>query len=425
MYRNCVSFRYSTAPTKTILYSSAVIGYPSDMRIPVWLKQTTPNAPWDLDIDRSASTALSYVRGHTEPKCVAWITDGDQYGWMTIPTDLDSFLKTFRCDSDSAFTWFWIDQISISQQDNREKGNQVSLLSEIYTLATDVEVWLAPEAPIGSKKAIVWITKVSEMTNFGVPRRWRGEEHFIMDGLVEHYKVLLDIIQLPCWSRLWVVQEVVLGHRAKIRLGDMVTLCRPLRAGLRIFVNEMKIFENLPRTRSYVQAISDMGEKKWLETLPIQSHLQSTTAPFYHWIDVAASANGKGCQDVRDKAFGMLGLIQGPLRFVPDYTMEPQEIVMTILRKELEYSVMLGEKNLFDRPGLGTLAQVWSVLLQSPQHKTFDFAEIRNFLLHEAHPALCAIPLNPSLDQAATRRALYAIWFTTHCIGSGPKWVAA
>jgi hypothetical protein len=420
-----------------------VIGGPADAHIPPWIKRNTRSELWNHKIESHAFTALSYVWGPAEPRRVVWVSDPDKHGWMAIHPNLYDFFQTVRRDAKAApFTWFWIDQVSINQRDDLEKGHQVRLMSELYTRATNVEVWLTPVTPKGGREAIEWVSEIGslslgERADFqfrrGLSEKEKEKAYFqkrrqhqkpIMDGFVTHYKALLDIIQLPYWSRLWVVQEMILGYGVKIRIGDTIAPWQPLRAGLRRFMCKMDVFK-LPRgSAPYIQALADVGTIDRLQALPIWSFIEDTSASFNHWADVAILVNGKGCTDVRDKAFGMLGLLQTPLRLEPSYTVKPQEILLTILRKELAYTVMLNEKRWGNRSGLGTLAQIWYVLLQSPDYEDIDLGEIRHFLLHEAHPALRSVPLEPHFDQASLKRLLAVIWFLTHSIGVGPGWLA-
>jgi hypothetical protein len=63
---------------------------------------------------------------------------------LGIIENLHAALVALR-DADEDVT-LWIDQICINQEDNAEKESQVGLMGRVYSSASQVIVWLGPEA---------------------------------------------------------------------------------------------------------------------------------------------------------------------------------------------------------------------------------------------------------------------------------------
>jgi hypothetical protein len=82
-------------------------------------------------------------------------------------------------------TPLWIDAISINQEDDAEKGKQVSRMADIYLGATETMIWLGNDAQVGS--ALEWLGSGS----------W--------DWTVNAASASLERLYAdPYWSRMWV-----------------------------------------------------------------------------------------------------------------------------------------------------------------------------------------------------------------------------
>lgn len=98
----------------------------------------------------AAYVALSYAWGtETSPNKV--LVNGHR---MFIPENLDSGLRHLR--QSNFFYTIWIDAFCINQSDLKERSSHVQLMGEIYSLASDVLVWLGPEKSDDSE-ALYWI----------------------------------------------------------------------------------------------------------------------------------------------------------------------------------------------------------------------------------------------------------------------------
>ena len=125
---------------------------------------------------------------------------------------------------------------------------------------------------------------------------------------------LNKILSLPYWSRLWIVQEIMLGDRLIVRLGHK--LC--------YYDAEFRQGPVNPTSRPVMK-----------ENAPIILSLSlNCNAQEWHY-RLPSLARSKQCSEVRDRAFGMLGLVKEPYQFRPDYVMSCEEVLFEIVCREL------------------------------------------------------------------------------------------
>jgi Heterokaryon incompatibility protein (HET) len=109
----------------------------------------------------------------------------------------------------------WVDALCINQRDDKERGHQVQLMTRIYQHASAVVVWLGLEEGKSAKgmeflnEASAFIAERENANNpHGDFRKWlykmlsNSEYDICWDGLRQ-------LFQRSYWSRLWVIQELV------------------------------------------------------------------------------------------------------------------------------------------------------------------------------------------------------------------------
>lgn len=153
--------------------------------------------------------------------------------------------NTSKNDRQHGWTEFlWIDQLSINQDDAREKSHQVAMMATIYTRAAEVIIWL---------------------DNRQEKSKYQPFDH-------------------PYWTRLWVVQEYLLASKRTIYLGDRMLgrvelLCAVSDMGIAM-KNTMNLYMlgtvPPPRGHTFHRSINNFADHK--------------------------------CKDLRDKVYGILAL---------------------------------------------------------------------------------------------------------------------
>ncbi|KAL6835631.1 heterokaryon incompatibility domain-containing protein [Trichoderma sp. SZMC 28015] len=114
-------------------------------------------------------------------------------------------------------TEFWIDAICI-HQGSEEQNRQVNLMADIYRQAKKVTIWLG-KADEHTDRACVFIEK------FARSHRTGGTDHqAIVDELKQHPQLsaLASFFNRTWFTRVWVVQEVVLSQSATMICGSCV-----------------------------------------------------------------------------------------------------------------------------------------------------------------------------------------------------------
>jgi len=123
----------------------------------------------------------------------------------------------------------WIDGICIDQNNNKEKGSQVSMMREIYAFATEVILWMGHEEEntADAMRLVPELAGVWKSISSGKLGSWKLEpaevrehEHLLDSG--RHEKAWLGLRNLfsrPYFTRIWIVQEILTPQNASITCG--------------------------------------------------------------------------------------------------------------------------------------------------------------------------------------------------------------
>jgi len=98
--------------------------------------------------------ALSYRWGEDKPDIPIAIAGG------SVNVTSNGHAALLELSKDGQYSYIWIDAICIDQSNNEEKGVQVAMMSEVYSKAERVVVWLG-KAYDGSREALEWCEYVS------------------------------------------------------------------------------------------------------------------------------------------------------------------------------------------------------------------------------------------------------------------------
>ncbi|KAI4859892.1 HET-domain-containing protein [Hypoxylon rubiginosum] len=204
-----------------------------------------------------------------------------------------------HCREYREWQYFWIDAICIDQSNVEEKTEQVSRMDETYRNAMTTAAWLG--MPDGSED--------KELP--GRDHRTKLSSPAFVD----------KIIGSPYWSRIWIVQELILAREIILLFGHF----------------------RLPwkMVWSILQAWSTVGKSKW----------RHSAAANLVYLGIGASYTQKHgralgelmrflehseATDPRDRVFALLGLMEGEERkllgtIFPDYTMSREKVIVVTM----------------------------------------------------------------------------------------------
>ncbi|KAK4460938.1 heterokaryon incompatibility protein-domain-containing protein [Cladorrhinum samala] len=105
----------------------------------------------------------------------------------------------------------WVDAICINQSDNLERGAQVAKMGFIYKNGTRTVVWLGKDISSSPPTDYPLRRGLNEVCTLGT-----GEKLFEANGKVN----LRKLLQRRYFSRVWVIQELLLSRRLLIPIGE-------------------------------------------------------------------------------------------------------------------------------------------------------------------------------------------------------------
>ncbi|KAK0616852.1 heterokaryon incompatibility protein-domain-containing protein [Immersiella caudata] len=177
--------------------------------------------------DKPGFEALSYTWG--DPSDKTHLRCGK--AMVSIPRNLEDALKRLRPKSTPRCVW--ADSVCINQEDIQERGQQVSIMRDIYRAADNVLVWLGKDDGAQAKRAFT--------AACNIVRRWRptGDrlafssyanllEPLTEEGLApfrevidkEAWQSLRLLFESKYFSRFWIIQEIALGGSALVHWGE-------------------------------------------------------------------------------------------------------------------------------------------------------------------------------------------------------------
>lgn len=254
--------------------------------------------------------ALSYVWGAFIRDDPYYILIGEEEGLEVSP---NLFRILYKLSLHGKERVMWIDAICIDQNDLDERSSQVQLMRDIYEQATRTIVFLGEET-VGTRGMLPIL---EEMT---WDQRWGIDEEITTPFSIEskaNFKQRLattsraegslsagfydDIAARPFWTRIWIVQEVVLSKNPAIMLGDQEITWDWFADRSSILDSIVQeIFPEISTDSSGLSNLNVIQNIRRLHKLGFQPSI----------CDLLASLRGTKSTDPRDMVYGLLGLIK-------------------------------------------------------------------------------------------------------------------
>ena len=236
--------------------------------------------------------ALSYTWG---PRSANLIFVNDRS--FFVHDNLFGFLAVKSLDADFCRdNWLWADQICIDQASVEERNHQVKQMQDVYSKASLVYIWLGQT----TEKMTRAVDLISQPVDDAIDTTC-GLGSADSRDLFEHFG-LQDY-----WSRLWIIQEVTLAREIRVFVG-----CRTVH------------WERIEALVSHFPA-----------RLATLIGLRSAREPYkdskLDWLEVLAVSKDSACLDIRDRIFGVRGLVNQNLWVPVDYEHDARTIMLSVL----------------------------------------------------------------------------------------------
>ncbi|KAF7680529.1 hypothetical protein GT037_002180 [Alternaria burnsii] len=265
-----------------------------------------------LDHGLPTFKALSYRWGDDIPEFAVCL-DGHQ---ILIRSNLHIIMAQMVAENNR--DWIFIDALCINQDDETEKLSQVSAMGEVYQRALEVIAWIVPDPDQCESDA----EEASDETA-------DGPEHTLP---LSRQQVKDVVLRNSYWSRLWIVQEVLLAKSLTIRLGS-AQINWPRLLPPTLFNYRGLPFQNENILRQIrCPDVSPLTNKTAAENILFHRKRGSSSLragnriPFYQAFAFFAMQD---CARPHDKVFGYLGLTKS--RIQVDYSVSIIDLFVATL----------------------------------------------------------------------------------------------
>ncbi|KAK3066781.1 hypothetical protein LTR53_016721 [Teratosphaeriaceae sp. CCFEE 6253] len=303
--------------------------------------------------DKPQYKALSYHWGRNEAICPILLNDERFY----VRPNLHAVLQLLReeqerdlLDPDRCM-WIFVDAICIDQRDLDERSSQVGLMGDVYRGATEVIAWLghggddlaqdvrehvnaygflddpgAWQARFDGIRVALVYSAARRLVAGKQPRADAVAEWFESLGQDMVQAMVTPLVRQPFWSRLWIVQEVVLAQR-------LVIWYRTLRVPWEVLYESLKYaYSSIIQPTQHNQDLGQLvASKTWVSTLKHERFTVEVYLLLLKKVHLCDEARGQGialssaitafvgqdCTNRLDKVYGLLGMTPSVLK--PDY----------------------------------------------------------------------------------------------------------
>jgi hypothetical protein len=319
--------------------------------------------------------ALSYAWGNESATQLVYCNNKQ----LRITPNCAAALRQLASEPASRKHHLWVDAICIDQSSVQEKNHQVLLMSDIYSLAAHVIVWLgagdsASANNITTLNTLATLARISPSLVSSLYRRMTesttaasraalppgGARFFTLfpAHIFEDCDPFRAVLRASWHSRLWTLQEIVLARRATVRVGDKGMGWKKLDRLARVISaeNAETGFTRYPgdsfmRVRVVSSLRGLLAKKKLPEqrySLPRGHPLGRIRARVPREAEVGVASHvmmGAAllASDKRDKVYGQLAILQrhGVKLAEPDYARPLQEIYKDAARAIIEHESSL------------------------------------------------------------------------------------
>ncbi|KAK0644234.1 heterokaryon incompatibility protein-domain-containing protein [Cercophora newfieldiana] len=312
---------------------------------------------------------------------------------VSITTNLAEALRAFRLPEEPRT--LWVDALCINQKDSREKSHQIPLMNRIYRGASSVQIWLGNDTPSQPlTQALNILRNVHRLCarwgwdlNFAyiMLQRELWKESGLPDIADDAWRSIKYLVEMPWFSRTWVIQEVILSRDAylhsnntSLRWLEFCTAYLSLSPEFVVMRPDM-----LPTLPAYARVME----------LMLSYHKAGAASTDLNLLAFFENHRLAQATDPRDKIYGFLGIHEElagalPQGIIPDYESSIQEVYAATATRIIQRTnslEVLGSAGL-RKPGEGVAdlpswVPDWSIsdIASTLNYKTVDGTYLYNF----------------------------------------------
>lgn len=250
---------------------------------------------------RPKFVALSYMWGDSNAQKKI-LLNGEEFA---VTENLLSALLHLRRKNTLEDTLFWIDAISINQDDTNEKSQQVRIMNHIYDRASSVIVWLGDS--YSKYQDTLRSSELQRKAGGFVPspstQNIKTTEYIeSSNGASEETMMAHSLARDEYWTRLWIIQELGKARLLRVCFGG---------------------WEWSWKNFIHFLTMHNIGQEG-----PLRLSRQLRQAPNgTHFLSQLLEDHGQAvCKNSKDKIYGLVGLAADAVGFPIDYSKSLIEI---------------------------------------------------------------------------------------------------
>ena len=211
---------------------------------------------------------------------------GPQYNVLPVTKNCLAALRCFRTAADRLL---WVDAICINQFDLKERSHQVSLMRDVYTSAARV---------------LTYLGDMDELLGDLI-----GQPPYDPSQHSNYYKIsaadMSAVLRLPYFSRIWVIQEVLLNETATLTVGKHTLHWQQFR----------ELAQNSLPSPDLTSVLISKNP----------SHTKMDWMRLLSWLKATKDCR---CGDLRDRVYGLMGLTpwEDRTNLPVDYSISKQQL---------------------------------------------------------------------------------------------------
>jgi hypothetical protein len=238
--------------------------------------------------------ALSYVWGYPDVVVpIKVVVPGSIAEFIDLPITTNCYMALKRLREPDTTRMLWIDAIAINQHLIPERNHQLGLISQIYSRATRVVVYLG-ELADDSDTAMDWIRNIDKPDDFETSPHYSDKPKYIRPDTT----MIQKLLDRRWFTRVWVLQEIRFARDAIVVCGDKEVSWESFKA-FRYWNRNAKWVKRLPYVVQWSVIKIDISYSRKLFLSPYPRRLLKK-------LDQTRNIEAT---DPRDKVFAILPLL--------------------------------------------------------------------------------------------------------------------